>query len=549
LGGAGRGVKAIALGLLAAASLCCSSRKSGPTSAGRLIFEGAGQALNVASLGGAAVYLREPSHPAGKLMPPDAYLGSLMLLATDGSIHRLGGDVTNLVGDVTFSPDGQRVAFLADFSFETHLGTLAEATNVNGVVQMLEKGTSYFGFSADGRSVGAIVDGTLRLRSDSLAHPVEVDRSVATFEFAGNDGLIYRRRSSEGGDLLFYRPIVGGKPQLIARRVADYLYEPKTGAIAYTLQSEDGTTALHLVSSPGKEDRLLGTNAPSFRFSPNGRHLAYVADATSHYLEGNLFIASVEGGPPALLGKRAGEYRFAPAGDRTRLAFVYEYYETIRSGKFALWDEAMGVLPVIAPVADSVRVFSWSKSGQHLGYLKRVTQPLYTEQLLLLSTAESCPERSPCKPKPHLLGEGIYAFDFTPDERLVLYKTACTREGEACDLLAMSSEPEPPKPLPDGGVVLSAGRKLASGIDDYDVSPDGNWLWITFKNAVGNTADLAVIPMEKQSLPRYVDFKVEPHPRWRPSGTLLYLVNSPKRAGLYEAEPAKATALRTDGRR
>ena len=540
-------MKASTVGLLLAAGLGCSSRKPHSASVGRVVIEGAGQALNVASAGGAAVYLREPSHPEGKLMPPDAYLGSLTLLAPDGSVHRLGGEVTNLGGDIAFSSDGLRLAFLADFSFDTHVGTLAETTTVDGKTQPLDRGTSYFGFSPDGRSLGAIVDGALRLGSDRVAHPIDVDRGVATFEFAGNDGLIYRKRSSEGGDLLIRRPFDGGSSRVIAHRVADYVYEPQTGAIAYTLQSDDGTTALHLVS--GKDDRLLGTNVPSFRFSPNGRQLAYVADATSHYLEGNLFVAWVEGGAPALLGKRAGEYRFAPAGDRTRLAFIYEYFEQIRSGKFALWDEATGVLPIIAPVADSVRVFSWSRGGQRLGYLKRVTQPLYTEQLLLLTMSETCADRGPCKPKPHPVGDGIYAFDFTPDERLVLYKTACTRGGEACDLLAMSTDPEPLKALADGGSPLPVGRKLVAGIDDYDVSPDGAWLWITFKNPLGNTADLAVIPIAEQSLPRYVDFKVEPHPRWKPNGMLLYVVNAPKRAGLYEADPAKAVPLRVDARR
>jgi hypothetical protein len=183
-----------------------------------------------------------------------------------------------------------------------------------------------------------------------------------------------------------------------------------------------------------------------------------------------------------------------------------------------------------------------------LGYLKRVTQPMYTEQLLLASMAESCRGHSVCSVVPHIIGEGIYAFDFTPDEKQVLYKTACTRGGEACDLLAMSTTPEPAKPLPDGGAGLPSGRRLANGIDDYDVSPDQSWLWITFKNPTGNTADLAVIPLDTQSLPRYVDFKIEPHPRWMPSGKLLYLVNSPKRAGLYEADPSQAVPLRTDSR-
>jgi hypothetical protein len=534
--------------LLLAGAIACASHKPHTTTAGTLIAEGAGQALTVAPSSGAAVYLREPTHPEGKIMPPDAFLGALMLRSPDGAMHRLAGGVTNLGGDIAFSADGQRVAFLADFSFESHLGNLGVAPVASGAVQVLDEGASYFGFSPDGRSLGSIVDGTLRLRSDRLSKPLEVDHGVATFEFAGNEAVIYRRRSSEGGDLLFFRPFADGRSQLIARRVADYLYEPRAGAIAYTLQTDDGTTLLHLLAGLGRIDRLLGTNVPSFRFSPNGRHLAYIADATSHYLEGDLFVAAVEGGPAVLLGKRAGDYRFAPGGDRTRLAFISEYFESLRAGKLALWDEAAGVLPQSAPVADSVRVFSWSKSGQWFGYLKRVTQPLYTEQLLLVSTAESCPGRAVCKVVPHLVGEGIYAFDFTPDEKQVLYKTACTRGGEACDLLATPTAPQPMKTLPDGGLIPPGGRRLASGIDDYDVSPDGLWLLLTFKNPTGNTADLAVIPLGEQSLPRYVDFRIEPHPRWTPANRLLYLVNAPKRAGLYEADPSKAVPLRTDSR-
>jgi hypothetical protein len=154
-----------------------------------------------------------------------------------------------------------------------------------------------------------------------------------------------------------------------------------------------------------------------------------------------------------------------------------------------------------------------------------------------------------------LVGEAIYAFDFTPDEKAMLYKTECTRGGEACELMSVPtsapSMPQAPNPRDGGPAPVVAknpnARKLVSAVDDYDFSPDGKWLWVTFKNAIGETVDLAVIPAQGESLPRYVDFKIEAGPRWTAAGKIAYVVNNPKRAGLYEADPAAARPLKLHG--
>ena len=200
------------------------------------------------------------------------------------------------------------------------------------------------------------------------------------------------------------------------------------------------------------------------------------------------------------------------------------------------------------PIADSARVFGFSPSGRYLGYLKRVFKPAYTEQLMLLQLGAPGTALGDTK----LVGEAIYAFDFTPDEKAMLYKTDCTRGGEACELMSVPTSAPSMTQAPsarDGGAIPAVAknpnaRKLVSAVDDYDFSPDGKWLWVSFKNAIGETVDLAVIPAEGESLPRYVDFKVEPGPRWTAQNRIAYVVNNPKRAGLYEADPAVAQPLK-----
>ncbi len=511
---------------------CKAQRAGGLRHVGERRSPGAGQALLVAPGGSSALYLREPIQPKGPLMPSDLFLGELVLVPASGEPVSLGPGATNLAGDVLFSPDGGQVAFLRHFDFQSSSGELALAPTGGGAPRIVAGGVTFFGFSPDGRWLGDVASGRLEIAFVSGGAPRVVADGVSTFEFsADGETLLYRRRAALGGELVIEATDGHGAPVVVARQVADYRFDQKGRAIAYTLETPDRLPELHLWKA-GRE-RLLGKGAPSFEFSPDGKLLAFVAGVSAHYLEGDLYAVDVEGGAAERVGSRAGAYRFAPDG--RNLAFLDDYYDQSRTGKLELWRPGAGKATLIAP---AVRLFGWSHRGAWLAFLETVTRPMYTERLYLVSPGAAAERR--------FVGQAIYSFDFSPDDSKLLFKAGCVAGGQACDLMAVDTHAlsEGPPPLPDGGVTPSKATRVAAGIADYDYSTDGKWLWTAFMNPVGHTVDLAVLPSSGGwSLPRYVDRGVEPHPRWLADGRIAYLVDAPKRAGLYEADPAKAEAI------
>ncbi|MHB8417619.1 MAG: TolB family protein [Myxococcales bacterium] len=519
------------LGGLAALAACARPASSRQTlHVGQRLVEGAGQDLIPAPAGGAATYLREPRHPEGPLMPPDAFLGELLLVTPDGKMRSLGTGATNLAGSVLFSPDGRRVAYLSHFDFASHTGDLSLAEVAGGEPRLLAAKSSFFGFSPDGRSLAYVALGRLSLLDLDRGAITALAQDVATFEFSADGrGLLYRQRAANGADLVL-APVGPGHATTVARQVADYQFDRKGEAIAYTLETPDRLPELHLWKA-GSE-RLLGTGTPSFAFSPDGKALAFVAGVSAAYLEGDTYVVAVDGGAPQRIGRRAGSYVFSPDG--SQLAFLHDYYDRSRTGKLAAWRPKGG----ITEIADFVRLFGWSHRGGDLAWLRTVSRPLYTEQLHLAAASNLAASR--------FIGQAIYSFDFSPDDRELLFKTGCVSGGNACDLMEVPTDPSLAKTgprQPDGGVLPEKATRVAAGISDYDYSPDDRWLWLTFVNPTGHTVDVAVIPSGEWSLPRYVDRGAEPHPRWLPTGKVAYLVNTPKRPGLYEADPAQAAAL------
>ncbi|HUB08870.1 MAG TPA: hypothetical protein VMB50_17815 [Myxococcales bacterium] len=523
-------MKRFALLALALAACAQPSATAGAPHVGVRLVEGAGQDLTPAPAGGAATYLREPHHPEGPLMPPDAFLGELTLVGEDGKPRALGAGATNLAGSVLFSPDGQWLAYLTHFDFSTHTGQLSLVSVAGGEPRALAPGVSFFGFSPDGKNLAYVAAGRLSLLALAGGEPATVADGVATFEFSADGrAVLYRTRSSDGAALVLAPVAAGGKaPTPVARHVADYQFDRKGQAIAYTLETPDRLPELHLWK--GGAERLIATAAPSFAFSSDGRYLAFVAGVSASYLEGDTYVVAVDGGAPQRIGKRAGTYVFSPDG--SQLAFLHEYYDRSRTGKLAVWNPGRGTVEV----APFVRLFGWSHRGGALAWLQTVTRPLYTEQLHLAPAAAPAAGR--------FIGQAIYSFDFSPDDKELLFKTACVSGGQACDLMEVPTDAAAAKVThgPDGGLLPEKAVRVAAGLSDYDFSPDGHWLWLTFTNPTGHTVDVAVIPNGEWSLPRYVDRGAEPHPRWLAGGKVAYLVNTPKRPGLYEADPAQVPA-------
>ncbi len=515
-----------AFALVLALAACTAHPRPGQASPARRLAEGPGQALLASPAGGAAVYLRNPIHPRGPLLPPDAFLGELTLIDAYGTPHPLGPGATNLAGAVLFSPDGRFVAFLHDFDFSSHQGLLAIA-DAEGNVHPMGSGVTFFGFSPDGHLLGYIAGGALSLVPLAGAgKPISLGSGVATFEFSSDSRAILFRRGAAGGELVLATVDGRASPIVVARGAADYRFDAKGQAIAYTLETPDRLPELHLWK--GGAQRLLGTAATSFEFSPDGRTLAYVAGVRADYLEGDVFVAPVAGGAPRLVGRHAGAYRFSADG---RLAFLHDYYDQSRSGRLAVWSP--GGEPI--EVASSVSLFGWSHQGAYLAWLHAVSRPMYTEQLFLAQAERPSIAR--------FVGEAIYAFDFSPDDRELLFKTRCISGGTACDLMEVpTAAPAAPAAERDGGPSPEKATRVAAGVQDYDFSPDQRWLWLAFMEPVGHIVDLALIPAKGWSLPRYFAHAAEPHPRWLPDGRIAFLVNGPKHAGFYEVRPLDVPA-------
>jgi hypothetical protein len=541
-----------ALGLLKVGLLmaCACQRQAPPRSVGRQLVEGGAQGLMAAPAGGALVFLLDPEHPTGPLIPSDALLGTVTLVSADGSVHVLGRGGTNLAGAFLFSRDGRWLAYLSGFDFATHLGRLSLASSLgSSPPRELVASTGYFGFSPDNKWLGYVAAGRLMMVATAGGEPIELAEGVGTFEFSpDSQAMIYRHSVEHGGELVSRSLGPERRTTHIASGVADYLVDEAQGSVAYTVFDASHVPELHVWRSG--QERRLGTGVPGFKFSPDGRWLAFVSGIDSKHKEvpfdfsgakGDLFLAAVDGvAAPLKIGSRIEGYRFSPSG--RELAFLDGYDEQSRSGKLTVWKAPTAIVPL----AGGVPLFGWSHTGKYLAYLQRVIRPLYTERLLLSRTDDLCAGTGCVSRAPRDFGTAVYAFDFSPDDDKLLFKTACASEGLSCDLMAAPAmgPASTPKPLADGGIAPERGERLAMAIEDYDYSPDGHWLSLSFADPTGHRVDLAVVPSGEFALPRYIDTKVEPHSRWLANGSIAYLVNGSKRRGLFvaRAEDARSAA-------
>ncbi len=344
---------------------------------------------------------------------------------------------TTLPGAVLASPVGAEIAALAEYDYASGSGTLVR-WRPGTAPEALASGVTFRGYGADG-TLGYIAGGAFFLAAPGGGDPRDVDgvTAAASFELAPGPlavvGLV-RRKVSAGGELL---PLGRGRdgsmgaPSPLPGPVGDYGFG--RGSYAFTRIGKDGAE-LKVVAADQAEARpeLVARGVRSFAFEPGGDALAYVANVAPGR-QGDLRLRA--GRVDVALGRDVGEFRWAARAPR--LAWLEGYDPRVRSGSVG----AGGVGVPGRIFGKDVSDLEISPDGRFVAFLQHSSRGGYSVTLFLADLG--APEGA----TPRRIAQGSFGFSFSPDGRWLYYRTRCTREGEACDLerldvVAAAAEPE-----------------------------------------------------------------------------------------------------------
>jgi hypothetical protein len=521
-----RGTRAL-LGLIAgiAAAAGCAAAKDPPPGLGTPVARGPVRAYAAAPDGAWLAFLEGCRDARSAVLPPQTASCDLRVVsARGGEARRVAEAVTTLPHGLAWSADGA-LAALASYDYASASGTLVVWRGAEAV--SLAPGVTFHGFGPGGE-LGFVAAGKLSLLLPREAAPRVVKGAdhVASFELspeafatcAGVDPrrvrLAAREVRAAGGRLLVAGCDLGQAAPLEAGQVGDYGFSRSSALLAYTVQHEGGAE-LRLVRTGGdRASWTAGKGARSFVFSPSGKTLAFLADATPGK-QGNLYLAPA-GVKAALVAKEVGE--LAWARDAERLAWLERYEPRVRSGTLAVGG------PGLAPrkIADNVSDVELSPDGQHVAFLQHTTRGGYSVDLGLAHLD------APKEASPAAVAQGVFGFAFSPDGRWLYYRTRCVRNAEACDLERIPAAGLPPGAKPE---------QVAPGLKSFEFDPrDPGRLLVTWQRMDMVALDVAVWSGGKLTS---IDTYVAPGsarflgPDSRRVG---YVVLHPRRQGLYVAE-------------
>jgi len=497
--------------LAAALALAACSRGEPPAGLGRRLAAGPAQALRPSPDGQYLAWLDGCSPLLQRGMPPGAMVCDLEVAPTaGGEATRVARGVTTLPGGFAWSAEGHVLAALEGFAPERGAGALL-AWTPGGPPRRFGEDVAFWAFAPRGRTLGFAWRGQLHLwRPGGEAEPVPGATAVSSFEFhpAGGDGsplLLARRALSSGGDLLAVTP--GRAPVRLGGPVGDYGFSPSGDRIAFTERSGDGHDLHVLPSAALQKGAALGEGVTAFAFSPDGSAIAFVADVAPGR-QGDLWVARGGGGTERL-ARGVGELRWARSG--ARLAWLEQYDPRVRAG--ALAAAGPGQKPVL--LGRNVSAFELSPDGGRVAFLEHVLQGGYSVDLKVAGAGAEVQAIT--------VARGVFGFDWAPDGAL-WYRSACVRSAEACDLEA----------VPPGG---GAPRRIAEGVKsfEFDRRRPGRAL-LAWSRQDRVALDLGiweggkVVAVDRSALPGSA-FLLAPD-----SSRLAYVVNDPKRPGVYVAE-------------
>ncbi len=501
---------------------CKSSRKVVYQGEGKVVAAGPAREVIVAPNGSAVGWLAAPdlARDKGFNASDHLYIGTATFSAM-GAPVTLGRGVTTLPGAFFFSPSGAQVGAITEWSFKRQTGALVIGDVDRSSARQVGKQVSFFGFSPDGGLLGFVDENSLMVGpADGSAPPSKVAEEIATFEFAPDgESLIARRRALGGGQLVYVALSEGAEPRVIGERVADYRWAPDGSGIAFTSRNDRSTTDLFVTTPDGKA-RQVGQGVPTFRFSGDGKHLAFIGDISHTKQFGDLFLLAQGSEKAAKLGEGVTEMGFDPTG--ARIGWLNRYSAQSRGGTLT-WAFTSGKHEP-HEVGPNVPSFIWSHDGRHLAYVQRQLEEIFSIDLFLASADdEAGGEGAVTK-----VAQGVFGYSFSGDDRRLFMRTECTRNGRACTLRAVDVE----KPA-------DSATTIARAIHTYEpANEDESILLVTYARTDADALDLAVVPADGSQKPRMLDQRVLAGTRVLrdKDPKIAYAVLEPGRLGVYLAD-------------
>ena len=513
-GSVGSPLPLLALALILAA---CSRPAPSHPSVGHRVVGGDVIALRASADGAQLAYLHACRQLNDRTLPPGTASCQLSVIpAAGGEPLEVAKGVTSLPPGFGWSGQGHAIAALGEYDHVHGRGALWVWSG--GAPRRLGDGVTFYALARDGSRVGYSAQGQLFVaRIDGPSEAIAGGAGVSSLEFGGEGvSLLARRAAVAGGELLAVR---GQAAAPVAVAVRDYAFSRSGDRFAFTAGP---TQALALASADApRPSPSLGRDVQSFLFSPSGGAIAFVADAAPGR-QGDLWVASLAGGPPHKLGQKVGEPRWSARGDR--LAWLEEYDPRGRTGRLTVGGPGAKAVPVERNVSD----FDLSPDGGAVAFLHHVTSGGYSVDLGL--------QRLGRDSGPIVVARGVFGFSFSPDGRWLYYRTACVREGEACDLYRVALEAQELS-APPAGRGKPRGELVAEGVKSFEYAPGApDRLLVSWARKDRVALDLALweggklTAVDTYALPGSIQFLGGDARR------LAYAVVDPKRSGVYVAD-------------
>ncbi|MET0401896.1 MAG: gliding motility protein, partial [Cystobacter sp.] len=435
---------------------------------------GPAEDLRVTEDGRFATYLTKTRKPTVEGIPPQMRLGELYVVPVDGGVaRRLGDGVTNVPGGQLFTPDSKHVLFLSGYNLANQSGVLhvLDLGEPTAEPRKLGETVTYFVPSHDGKQLAFVDGGVLKLGALPGGPFRQVGGEVSTAGFSPDGAtLFFKRKLGAGGGLLAVAVAPPAdkpaEPRKLADQVGDFVSSPDAKFLAYQVRTPGNTTYdLYVASPPEWTGKKVATGTTSFAFSPDSQWLAR-NDGGKPEQMGDLYVGPASGEPGRKVGERVKDVTFSP--DSKALGFLAKYDQSAGAG-------LMGVvsLPEGEPklVGSRVPNFIWGKDGQFVAYLSRFLKPVYSVDLMIYPVGAE---------KARKAQAGVFGYGFVPDGSALVFRSACIREGRACDFQALSLPPSEAQPATwlqgiysyklsgDGARVLATSARVDS--DAFDVS-------------------------------------------------------------------------------